>query len=281
MYKNLLCGVTTVVNHGPKLHIANPLMDIIDYPQSLHSIKFEKNWKLKLNNPFKRNLPCVIHVGEGRDVCSKNEIDTLLKWNLVKRQLIGVHGVAMNASQVKGFKALVWCPASNYFLFDTTATMDTLKLNSSICFGTDSTLTSDWNLWEHIRLAQNTGYVSNAELLEMLTEIPAIVWGLDRGIISKGKRADIVIARRPNANPGIDVFPYINPEDIQLILHKGEIRLFDISVLNQLISTGFSYSGYTLINMDGHQKFVQGDLKDLVGGVKNYNTSSRFPFELI
>lgn len=42
MYKNLLAGVTTVVNHGVHLKISNPLINIYQEPQNLHSVHFEK-----------------------------------------------------------------------------------------------------------------------------------------------------------------------------------------------------------------------------------------------
>ncbi|NNU33993.1 hypothetical protein HK413_07175 [Mucilaginibacter sp. S1162] len=84
IFKNLLCGVTTVVNHGEPLPIANAPINV-EQCHSIHSVQFEKRWKLKLNNPLKRKLPVVIHVGEGSDEQSKREIDTLIRWNLLKK----------------------------------------------------------------------------------------------------------------------------------------------------------------------------------------------------
>ena len=75
IYKNLLAGITTVVNHGSYLKLENPLINIYQESQNLHSVKFEKNWKWKLNNPFLKNKDCVIHTGEGSDKQSSDEID--------------------------------------------------------------------------------------------------------------------------------------------------------------------------------------------------------------
>ena len=113
-----------------------------------------KNWKFKLNRILAKDQPFVIHIGEGTDDASHREIDTLIKWNLFKRKIIGVHGVAMDENQATAFKALVWCPASNYFLLNNTAAIDKLKTKTSILFGTDSTLTSGWNLWEHVTISK-------------------------------------------------------------------------------------------------------------------------------
>ena len=85
IYKNLLNGITTVVNHGEKLHVKNDIISIFQNCYSLHSAQFEKNWKYLLNKPFMKGIPFVIHVGEGTDGISRNEIDEIIKWNLFKR----------------------------------------------------------------------------------------------------------------------------------------------------------------------------------------------------
>jgi len=54
LYKNLLNGITTVVNHGSKLKIANPFITVLQDNHSLHSIQFERYWQLKLNNFFSK-----------------------------------------------------------------------------------------------------------------------------------------------------------------------------------------------------------------------------------
>ncbi|HMH20221.1 MAG TPA: hypothetical protein VK563_00525, partial [Puia sp.] len=126
LYKNLLNGFTTVVNHGEKLMTGDEPVTVFQDYHCLHSVGFEKNWKWLLNRPSGRGLPFVVHVGEGTDKAAGREIDRLVHWNLFKRPLIGVHGVAMNEAQAAFFKALVWCPASNYFLLGQTAPVDRL-----------------------------------------------------------------------------------------------------------------------------------------------------------
>jgi hypothetical protein len=38
---------------GPKVQLAEKLIQVIEGGQNLHSVQFEKWWKIKLNNPFK------------------------------------------------------------------------------------------------------------------------------------------------------------------------------------------------------------------------------------
>jgi cytosine/adenosine deaminase-related metal-dependent hydrolase len=272
IYKNLLCGITTVVNHGRKLKKHIDLINVYQRSHSLHSVQFEKKWKIKLNNPLKKNLPVVIHVGEGSDKSSFNEIDELINWNLLKRDLIGVHGVALSANQAKAFKALIWCPQSNYFLLNQTAPVNCLKNHTKLLFGTDSTLTSNWNIWEHIRQARNTKFLTDEELYDTFTINPACAWNLNSGKIAEGKDADLVIAKM---NGNKFSFFATDPKDILMVLHKGNILLFDEKLSTQL--KGFKQENYSRININGACKYVQGDLPELMQKIRKYYPDAAFP----
>ena len=52
LYKNLLNGVTTVINHGERLNITDALITVLQENYSLHSIQFEKNWRIKIEQYF-------------------------------------------------------------------------------------------------------------------------------------------------------------------------------------------------------------------------------------
>ncbi len=268
MYKNLLCGITTVVNHGNRLNIGNPLITVFEECQSLHSVANEPNLRLKLNNPLKANIPIVIHTGEGTDIGAFTEINALLRWTLLKRDLIGVHGVAMKSSQAENFKALVWCPQSNFFLLNKTADIRSLKNSTTILFGTDSTLTSNWDIWYHLRLAQKTGMLNDAELYDSLTINPANVWKLNAGKIAPGKDADLVIAKDKG-----NLF-LTTPEDILMVNHHGNIQVFDESLLSQIPG---DLANYSKIYIGDSCKYVQGDLPALMDEIKKYQPEASFP----
>jgi cytosine/adenosine deaminase-related metal-dependent hydrolase len=280
MYKNLLAGVTTVVNHGSRLVIENPLIDVFQETQNLHSVEFEKNWKWKLNNPIHLRKDCVIHTGEGTSKRSADEIDQLIKYNLLKRNLIGVHGVSMNTDQARHFKALVWCPESNKILLDQHARIHDLKTSTTIVFGSDSTLTGSWNIWKHLRLACTLQQVTDDELLGMMTDIPARLWNLNKGKLQPKKDADIVILKMKNKSSGIKELFSANPEDILLIVHKGQIRLFDKSLLPQIRTLPVNLFRYNQVNIHEDTKFVEGDLPGLIGEIRNYNPTIQFPVEV-
>lgn len=279
IYKNLLNGITTVVNHGEKLNISEDIITVIQTNYCLHSIQFEKNWKFKINQFRLKNKPFVIHVGEGTDATSKKEIDELIKWNLFKRKIIGIHGVAMDEDQATAFEALVWCPASNYFLLNDTAPIDELKIKTSILFGTDSTLTASWNLWEHLRLARDTLLMTDEELFDTLTQKAATIWKQNNiASITANKQADIIVANSNNKT-GFDAFYSLNPEDIQLVLHKGKIRLFDEVIKDQLVD--ISFTAFSKIAINGKVKYVYGNVPALMNEISSYYPDAAFPISVL
>lgn len=275
VYKNLLCGVTTVVNHGEKTGLKNTPISIFEETRCLHSVQFEKQWKIKLNNPTKKTLPVNIHVGEGTDVQSSKEIDKLIKFNLLKRKLIGVHGVAMSGTQAERFEAIVWCPETNFFLLNKTAPVDVLSKHTEILFGTDSTLTGNWNIWEHLRLARKTGMLSDEGLFATLNNNPANIWKLNCGDIAAGKDADLVVAKKKTGQNGYDAFFAVNPADILLVTHKGEISMFDEELLPRL--QGISLTDFSRVFMGDCCKYVKGDLPALIKQIRMHNPQAKFP----
>ncbi len=278
LYKNLLCGVTTVVSHGERISLSNPIITVFEDSQCLHSVHFEKAWQLKLNNPFKAAVPVNMHVGEGNDWLAFSEIEQLKRWNLLGRKLVGVHAVAMSENQVKKFKAIVWCPDSNYFLLNKTAHINVLSRHTTVLFGTDSTLTASWNIWEHLRLARKTQLLSDDALYKTLNANAAKIWKLDTGEIAIGKDADIVVAKTKPGTSGLGAFFNISPADLLLVMHKGTISLFDDTLLPQLNDT--VSEGFSKICFGSACKHVRGDLPGLVKKVRQYSPEAQFPVGL-
>jgi len=278
VYKNLLCGVTTVVNHGERSGMGASLINVFEETQCLHSVQFEKNWKLKLNNPFKLKLPVNIHVGEGDDWASFNEIDELTGWNLLQKKLVGVHAVAMSAKQAKKFEAIVWCPQSNYFLLDKTARVNVLSKHTNLLFGTDSTLTSSWDIWEHLRSARQTNLVSDEMIYQSVNQNAAKTWRLNSGEIAAGKDADLVVAKTKNNSAGFDAFFGVCPADLLLVMHKGNIRLFDETLLTKLKQADLS--NFSKIYVNGSCKYVQGDLPGLMEKIRGFHNAVDFPVSI-
>jgi hypothetical protein len=265
VYKNLLNGVTTVVNHGEKLDIPNSIITVFQNSYSLHSVKLEKGWKYQLNSPFAKKYPFSIHVGEGTDTDSHDEIDEVIKWNILKRKIVGIHGIAMDDS--------------NFFLLGATAAINKFKMTTNILFGTDSTVSANWNIWQQLRTARETKLLTDTELINAISTTPAAIWKLNNtGAIKEGNYADIVIAKEKINADTANSFFAVNPEDILLVLHKGYVALFDESLLPQL--KNISIENYSKIFIDKTTKYIVGDLPLLIKEIKKYNPNSFFPVEI-
>ncbi len=280
MYKNLLAGVTTVVNHGKVLKIENPLIDILQNTRNLHSVEFEQNWKWKLNNPLLINKDCVMHAGEGTSQKASDEIDDLIKYNLLKRKLIAVHGVAMKPEQASHFKGLIWCPESNRVLFGGHAQISGLKNHTAILFGSDSTLSGNWNIWQHLRLARSLQQLTDEELFNTLTNEPARLWHLNKGKLAPKADADVVIIKIKPGHSAMSALFESNPEDILMVIQKGKIRLFDKCLLPQIRLLPVNLFRYSQLSIKGKVKFVEGDLLGLITEIKKHNPHIRFPVEV-
>jgi len=282
IYKNLLNGITTVVHHGQQLPVTEDLISVCQQARSFHYISGEKYWRLKLMTPCKTDRPVAIHIGEGSTPASYAEINTLIKWNILRRRIIGIHGVSMTEQQAASFQALVWCPDSNYFLLGRTASVGSLKNQTRMLFGTDSTLSASWSLWEQLRTARTSEMTSDTELFDMITSTPAAVWGLkDRGSLAPHMRADIVIARRPDTMTGWDAFYSLDPGAILLVMHKGQIQLFDHTLYDQLTANQYPMSGFYAIRIAEHVKFIRGDLPGLINEIRRYHPSVDLPISLL
>jgi len=278
IYKNLLNGFTTVVNHGAILPISISLIDIIQQDNNLHSVQFERNWKWKLNKNFIKNGPLVIHAGEGTDELASSEINQLIRWNLFGKKIVAVHGVAMEPKQADKFKALVWCPASNFSMLNQTARVDLLRHNTRILFGTDSTLTSNWNAWDHFRTARSTRMVADDGLFNMLTTDAAAIWDLKvTGKLEGDYLADIVIAKKPKGFEGWDAFYEINPSDILMVIHRGEVKLFDGELFGKAQKLHLPLANFAKLTMGDSCKYVYGDLPELIKQIRKYIPSQEFP----
>ncbi len=279
IYKNLLSGVTTVFHHGkiPKGY-KNELIDVYTGGKIIHSVELDKYWRLRINLPDLN--PVVIHIGEGNDEESKKEIETLIKWNFFKKKIIGIHAVALTGEDIKYLDAVVWCPVSNYFLFNKTADIDKFKEKTKILFGTDSTVSAVGNIWDHLHFARNLKIFNDKNLFDSVTTTPTEVWNLKYlGKIKENYTADLIIAENKFDNVW-DSFFSISPEDIIMILKRGEVIYFDEKIKDQLKFSLDELRTFSKIILSGKKKYVLGNIKELVGSIHKYNPQIQFPFEI-
>jgi cytosine/adenosine deaminase-related metal-dependent hydrolase len=279
LYKNLLNGFTTVAHHGNgMIYNYSGFPNIITDYNYLHSVRLEKCWKAKLNLTFNEK-PFVIHIGEGTNNKSIDEIQSFLNWNIVPRRIIGVHGIRLNKKTCKKFEALVWCPDSNLFLYNRTADIAAIKYETKILFGSDSALSSDWNLWNHLRLARSLDCLNDIELYESITGTGAEVWrNKSLGSLNENNLADIIVAKRNHDNPW-NAFYNTNSKDILLIIKSGRIILLDREFEEK--HHFLNKSDFDLIEINDVKKYVIKGIKELSEKIKIYIPEYKSPFNVL
>jgi cytosine/adenosine deaminase-related metal-dependent hydrolase len=272
--KNILCGVTAVAHHGDGLALADPPVAILNKEQWIHSV--ERGHLAALLIPGKG--PVVINIAEGTDTDARRETGKLLRMNIWRRKLIGVHAIAMRPEEAAKFSAIVWCPLSNEFLFGKTAPIAEMKKHTAILLGTDSTLTAPWNFWEHLRRARAIGALTDDEMIAAVTSNAAQVWNIkDRGAIARNMKADIVIAHKRRDDQR-EAFFAMNPEDMLLVMCEGNIILLDSS-LQHLLPSLPGNENLSPISVNGMEKFAVGDLSRLATELHKYIPSLPIPIK--
>lgn len=216
LLKNVLWGVTAVADHGGKGE--SGIINVIPQPHALHSPELARSAHLRLAMGLGT---AVLHLAEGVTAESRARANALLRWNILRRRIAGVHAVSMTGNDFDQLDALIWCPGSNFFLFDQTADVRAAAQHCHILFGTDSTLSAPATLWDHLRRVR--GIISDPKLAAALTTGPTAFWGLRRNA------GDFVVARR-RCGDDWDAFFAIAPADILLVMHQKRVALFDAAL---------------------------------------------------
>ena len=221
--KNLIAGATTVAHHNPwhssfKKKFPVKVLRIA----WAHSLAFEKSVVNKF--PRHEDVPFVIHAAEGISSLAFSEVPELQKVGLLKRNTVLVHALALDATSVEMIAqagaSVVWCPASNLFMFRRIAFINLLKGRVDIALGSDSTLTGSTDLLAEMHLATSMNLVSPKEIFAMVTTTPAKMFNLPAPGIQVGNAADLFTV--PAQHP--DYFENAvrsNPGDISMVLVNG------------------------------------------------------------
>jgi len=215
LLKNLSWGVTAVMNHGEppqNLHSGLPI-NVIEPFRFVH--RADKRWAWFGARRIRGEGPLVFHIGEGTSDTVVRRSASFLRRVRGRGPLVGVHGIKLAREDARYLEALVWCPVSNYFLFDRTADIAALKDTTKILFGTDATISAQGTIWDQLRTARAIGHLTDAELLDSVTTTAAGVWGL-------GNTCDMVIARRHHPDP-LESFYQTSPADICAVISQSRL----------------------------------------------------------
>jgi cytosine/adenosine deaminase-related metal-dependent hydrolase len=246
--KNLLAGVTTVAHHNPfypEMRRTLPIRVVRRYGWA-HSFLLEARPAGARGEPggqvagrfrgTRPDMPFLVHLAEGIDEEARGELPRLEALGCLQANTVIVHGVAIDENGwrrvARAGGGLVWCPASNTFLFGRTAMVCPLvngdhAARVTVALGTDSRLTGSSDLLEELRAARDAVALPPAILLRMVTTAAAALLKQPRaGRLAAGLPADLTVIPALAADPG-EALLLTRRRDVRLVVIDGRPLVAD------------------------------------------------------
>ena len=240
--KNLLAGVTTVAHHNPRYREIGrwfPVRVVTRYGWA-HSFQLERQpvgARGELGGSIRAqyvatpaDAPFIVHVGEGLDASAASELARLEDLGCLRANTVIVHGIALQPSDWNRVLArgasLVWCPASNVFLFGKTVPIRQFLDTSGgaplhVCLGSDSRLTGGQDILDELRAGRHSTAIAPRELLHAVTTAPASILRLgEAGRIAVGLPADLMVLPPLKDDPA-DALLEASRRDVSLVTISG------------------------------------------------------------
>ncbi len=246
--RNLLCGVTTVCHHNPyvaEVFDTGFAVRVLRAFSWAHSLPMDHDLAAKRKNAAP-DQPFIIHLAEGVDSQSAEEIFQLAREQALDDRTIIVHGLGLDERGMTLLRslgaALVWCPTSNVFLFGRTHDRRTIEALPRVALGSDSPLTAQGDLLDEIRFAKETAGISVEDLYSQVTTGAAHVLRLRdaQGSLRIGALADFVGVRDTGVSPA-KTLAAISFRDVELVIIGGCVQLASTGVMTRLprlVTTG-------------------------------------------
>jgi 5-methylthioadenosine/S-adenosylhomocysteine deaminase len=180
----------------------------------------------------------VCHAAEGTLPALRKEFQLLADAQLVRRQLVVIHGGALTGPDFQqladGDATLVWSPFSNLWLYGATADVAAAKAAGvRLCLGSDWAPSGTRNvLWE-LKVAdlwnraQAAPVFTDQELVGLVTANPGQalsgVWPHPVGRVEAGALADLVVVARRHPDPYRNLVQ-ATETDVRLVVVGGRAR---------------------------------------------------------
>jgi cytosine/adenosine deaminase-related metal-dependent hydrolase len=178
----------------------------------------------------------MVHLAEGVDDEARGELARLEALGCLKENTVLVHGLAIDESGwrrvARAGAGLVWCPASNAFLFGRTVSIRDLLDDADgprtmVALGTDSRVTGARDLLDELRIAAMAAPVTARELLAMVTTSAARLLRQPRvGRLVAGGAADLIVIP-PLAKEPADALLKTTRRDVRLVVVDGRPMIGD------------------------------------------------------
>jgi cytosine/adenosine deaminase-related metal-dependent hydrolase len=262
--KNLLCGATTVGHHNP-LHADLrrrdfPVRVVSRYGYS-HSLCVDGDQVAAAYRRTPRAWPWIIHAAEGVDAAAAAELGRLEALGCLGQNTVLVHGVGLRledrARLLERGGGLIWCPASNDFLFRATAEVAGLAALGRAALGSDSRLSGSADLLAELKAAARTGQLDARGLFWLVTTRAANLLRLPKaGRLEPGLPADL-LALPPLAADPFETLLRATRAQVRLVLVGGEPRLCAADLATEFSAVA---GGLAPVRVDGADKRLAAGL---------------------
>jgi SAM-dependent methyltransferase len=275
--RNLLCGVTSVCHHNPYeadvFESRFPVRVLKEFGWA-HSVALDSEIAEKRRATPARH-PFILHLGEGVDTQSGEELFRLESEYRIDEETVLVHGLGLTGEgrELLGKRRakLIWCPSSNEFLFGRTLRTEELRSLPYVALGSDSPLTADGDLLDEIRFAREQSRVPAEELYEMVTIRAAEVLRMrgGEGTLRVDAPADFFAVMDRGQTPA-ETLSQISFRDVKLVVIGGQVRLAAPEIFARL-DTALT-RGLEPVRVDGHLRWVREEAHRLFDEAQKHLT---------
>jgi cytosine/adenosine deaminase-related metal-dependent hydrolase len=239
--RNLLGGATTVSHHNPYdagiFDNDFAVRVLRDYGWA-HSMTMDSGVAQK-KRQTQAGVPFVIHLGEGIDQRSEDEITELHSLGALDENTVLVHGLALDkkgrALLRESEAGLIWCPSSNVFLFGRTLSAEVIESVPRLALGSDSPLTAIGDLLDELRFAWDLTQLHPDTMYHLVTRRAAQLLRLreGQGSLRPGSVADIIAVRDRGFSPA-ETLTSLSYLDVELVLIGGRVHLASDEIRQRL-----------------------------------------------
>ncbi|EKD82469.1 MAG: chlorohydrolase family protein [uncultured bacterium] len=297
MYKNIISGATTVVDHFPAeisgTFTGHPLVSLLEHFYLAHSVSnHQLKWGSNPAEQFKQArgiLPFIIHVGEGTHQDIREEIEQLNRLGAIEKNTVLVNGTFLEDTELQLIasrgSAIVWLPNSSERIFGRQPDINKiLELKIPVTIGTDSSITGTTNLlaelksaWQYSQKHLN-GRISARDLVKMVTSDAARIFGIEKqvGAVVPGRKADFIVFNQQADTDIFEQFISMKPENFSMVVHQGMMMVGNDEFRK---ISAIDFSQYSEVKINNTAKILYGQPSQLLERMRHkLGSEIIFPF---